>query len=173
MSDQPSPLGRYDEPTAAAEPLHEVRLIGLPLRVYAAARQHHDDLVQELSVLAVSLEEAGTEAPPRLSELVEVLGRRYGRPSSRPDAVVDEALARGDSTIDVTHQVPAHVIQAAARLEGLMAEADQLSRSGQLLTMPRSDSLVRFSHWYLDEFRRQINGQQPQPWTGPADLSPT
>jgi hypothetical protein len=26
-----------------------------------------------------------------------------------------------------------------------------------------------FARWYLDEFRRQIAGEPPQPWAGPLD----
>lgn len=40
-----SPMGRYDEARAADE-LHEVRLLGLPVRVMLAAREHHDELMR-------------------------------------------------------------------------------------------------------------------------------
>ena len=69
MSDQPSPLGRYDEPQdgspATGETLFDVRLLSVPVRLYVAGRQHHDDLLQELSVLAVSSGAAGAGAELR------------------------------------------------------------------------------------------------------------
>ncbi len=170
MSDQPSPLGRYDESGGAdasgGEPLHEVRLLGVPVALYIEGRQHHDDLMQELSVLAVSTQGSGNHLPPHLAELVDTLGRRYGTPVDRPDAPIDEALARGEAVVDLTYQVPAHVVEAADRLESLLARADELCRTGELLAMPRGDALLEFSHWYLDEFRRQIAGEPPRPWAG-------
>jgi hypothetical protein len=30
--------------------------------------------------------------------------------------------------------------------------------------------VVEFSHWYLDEFRRQVKGEPPRPWDGPLDV---
>jgi hypothetical protein len=168
MSDQPSPLGRYDEPHAAdgsgPEQLYEVRLLRVPVRLYAEGRRHHDDLLQELSVLAVSTEESEGQLPPHLAELVDVLGRRYGTPTDRPDAPIDEAVARGESSVDLTYRVPAHMLEAADRLENLLAQADELCRSGELLAMPRSETMLAFSGWYLDEFRRQIAGEAPRPW---------
>jgi hypothetical protein len=171
VSDQPSPLGRYDEPTdtdrSGSEPLHEVRLIDVSVPLYIEVRQHHDDLVQELSVLAVSAEESEGQLPPHLAELVDVLGRRYGTPTDRPDAPIDEAVAQGRSSVDLVYRVPAHVLDAADRLENLLARADELGRSGQLLAMPRSETMLTFSRWYLDEFRRQIAGEPPRPWSAP------
>lgn len=174
-TNEPSPLGRYDEPSAgdatgAEAQLFEVRLLGVPVDLYAEGRQHHDDLLQELSVLAVSTEESGRRLRPDLTELVDALGRRYGTPTSRPDAPVDEAVSRGDRTVDLAFTVPAHVLDATDRLESLLAKADELCRSGELLTMPRSAGMLRFSRWYLGEFRRQIAGQPPCPWPGPDEL---
>jgi hypothetical protein len=48
-----------------------------------------------------------------------------------------------------------------------MAEADEFCRTEHMLTLPRTERLERFAHWYLEEFRQQIKGQPPQPWTGP------
>jgi hypothetical protein len=56
------------------------------------------------------------------------------------------------------------MLEAADRLENLLAQADELCRSGELLAMPRSETMLAFSGWYLDEFRRQIAGQTPRPW---------
>jgi hypothetical protein len=167
VTESPSPLGRYDDPAGNGEALHEIRLVAVPVRLYVAARQHHDDLLQELSMLAVA-PESGDEPPPAVTELVEALGRHYGTPKDRPDEPIDAALARGDCTIDLSYQVPAHVLDGAARLDALLAQADELCKAGTLLTMPRGDLLLRFSRWYLGEFRRQIDGQEPEPWTGPT-----
>jgi hypothetical protein len=170
MTGEPSPLGRYDDNNGANEQLHEVRLIDVPVRVLVAGRQHHDEVIREFTMLAVSEQDERADVPQRLVQLIETLGARYGSVGSRPDALVDEALSRGESTVDLTYHVPNHLLDAADRLEALMDEADEFCRTEQMLALPRPELIVRFSHWYLDEFRRQINGEPPQPWAGP--LSP-
>jgi hypothetical protein len=167
---KPSPLGRYDSPGPEGEQLHEVRLLHVPVRLLAAGRAHHDELMHEFAVLAVGQRDDSAAVPQRLVELVETLGHRYGTAASRPDALLDEALAKNADTVDLDHQVPAHVVEAADQLEALLTDADEFCRTEQLLTLPRPPLLRDVAHWYLDEFRRQIAGQPPRPWTGPLEL---
>jgi len=164
---QPSPLGRYDD-SSADDVTYEVRLVNVPVRVHAASRQQHDELMHEFAMLAVSLEDR-TSVPVRMLDLIDTLGTRYGRAADRPDTAVDEALARGEDSVDLTYQVPAHVVEAADALDQMMKEADEFCRQEQMLTLARSDVQWRFARWYLDEFRRQIAGEPPQPWDGPYD----
>jgi hypothetical protein len=166
---QPSPRARHDGGGTADEQLHEVRLLRVPVRLLAAGRAHHDELMHEFAVLAVAEPDRSGTVPRRLLELIETLGHRYSAAASRPDALIDQAVAEGVDTLDLTYQVPAHVVDAADRLEALLAEADEFCRCEQLLTLPRPLLLREMAHWYLDEFRRQIAGQPPQPWTGPLD----
>jgi hypothetical protein len=162
-----SPLGRYDQATTD-DALHEVRLIGVPVRVMVAGREHHDELMREFALLALSRSDIAA-VPTRLIELTQILGVQYGGAAARPDEEVDAALARGDETIDLTYVVPAHVVDGANTLSALMAEADEFCRTEQLLTLARSSVLFDFAEWYIGEFRRQVAGEQPQPWTGPLD----
>jgi hypothetical protein len=166
---QPSPLGRYYSAVAADEQTHEVRLLHIPVRLLAAGRAHHDELMHEFAMLAVAEPDSSSTVPQRLLDLIETLGHRYGAAASRPDALIDQALADGIDTLDLAYQVPAHVVDAADQLEALLAEADEFCRSEQLLTLPRPPLLREMAHWYLDEFRRQIVGEPPTPWTGPLD----
>jgi hypothetical protein len=163
-----SPLGRYDD-DADREDLHEVRLLALPVRVMVASRERHDELMREFALLALGGPTGGAAIPARLVELIEILGVRYGSAAARPDGLVDEAMARGDDTIDLTYTVPAHVVDAADTLAALMGEADTFCENEQLLTLARSKVMLDFSEWYLDEFRRQVAGLPAQPWDGPLD----
>lgn len=164
----PSPLGRYDDAGAPAD-LHDVVLLGLPVRLLVASRERHDDLLREFALLALGGPTERRGVPARLLELTQVLGVRYGSARARPDELVDAALARGDDTIDLTYTVAADVVDAAASLAALMAQADAFCAAEQLLTLPRTPVMVDFATWYLEEFRRQIAGAQPQPWDGPLD----
>jgi hypothetical protein len=166
----PSPLGRYDD-GSADETLHEVALLNLPVRLYVAARERHDELMREFALLALGGPSGRADVPARLLELIDVLGVRYGAATARPDAKLDEALERGDETLDLHYTVPSHVVVGADALERLMAEADEFCESEQLLTLSRGPVQKRLAQWYLDEFRRQVNGQPPRPWDGPMDES--
>jgi hypothetical protein len=163
-----SPLGRYD--TDLDGGLYEVRLLNVPLRVLAAAREHHDEVMREFAMLALDESSASEHVPARMLELVDILGRRYGASSARPDAEVDAALERGDRSIDLVYHVPDHVTDAADQLESLMAEADEFCRQQQLLALARPKLLMDFSDWYLSEFKRQIAGEPPRQWDGPLDV---
>lgn len=163
-----SPLGRYDDDSG--EHLHEVRLLNLPLRLLAQGREHHDEVMRELAVLALDEQLESRHFPQRMLDLIDVLGRRYAARSAAPDAQIDAAIARGDLVADVTYHVPAHVTEAAAQLQSLMDEADEFCRGQQLLTLARPPEQVAFQRWYLAEFRRQVGGEPPQPWDGPVEV---
>ncbi|MDT7569845.1 MAG: hypothetical protein QOE05_19 [Actinomycetota bacterium] len=163
-----SPLGRYDD-DASQDDLHDVHLLRMPVRVLVASRERHDELMREFALLALGGPSGRPEIPARLLELIEVLGVRYGHAAARPDELVDEAIARGEDTIDLSYTVPAHVVDAADRLDVLMREADEFCASEELLTLARTDVMVEFADWYLDEFRRQVTGLPPRPWEGPLD----
>jgi hypothetical protein len=156
-----SPLGRYDPDTGDA--LHEVRLLSLPVQVLAMSREQHDELMREFAMLALDENLSAEHVPARLLELVDVLGRRYGAVSARPDEEIDAAIARGDKSIDLVYHVPAHVTEAADALEKLMTEADAFCRDRQMLALARTPLQERFARWYLDQFRHQIAGLPPDP----------
>ena len=50
-----------------------------------------------------------------------------------------------------------------------MDEADEYCRAEQMLTLERTQVMRDFAAWYLNEFRRQIAGEQPKRWDGPLD----
>lgn len=163
------PLGRYDAASADDE-LYEVRLLNVPLRVLAASREHHDEVMREFAVLALDENLSPEHVPARMLELIDALGRRYGAMTARPEQEIDDALARGADSIDLVYSVPSHVTAAADQLEALMTEADEYCRDKQMLALARTPVALEFGRWYLDEFRRQIAGERPRPWSGPLDV---
>lgn len=166
MSEPASPLGRYGPSASEQDDVYEVRLIGVPVPLMARSRERHDELMREFSLLALSDPSHRADLPRRLVELIETLGVRYGAASARPDEVIEAAIAARRETVDLTYQVPASVVDAADRLEQLLAEADEYCRSEQLLTLPRDEAVRRLGAWYLGEFRRQVAGEPPLPWDG-------
>jgi len=164
----PSPLGRYDDSSAPDE-LFDIELRNVPVRVLAAGREHHDELMREFALLALGGGGDGPDIPARLVELTQTFGVRYGGAASRPDEQVDAALARGVDALDLTYRVPAHVSGAASLLNALLQEADDFCRAEQLLTVERSPVVRDFGRWYCEEFQRQVAGEPPRPWDGPLD----
>ena len=163
-----SPLGRYD--VDAHDGLYEVHLLRVPLRLLAASREHHDEVMREFAMIALDENFDSAHTPSRFIELIDILGRRYAAASARPDAEVDAALERGDITIDLIYHVPDHITEAAQQLDVLMGEADEFCRQQHMLALERPQLLVDFARWYLEEFTRQINGEKPRPWDGPLEL---
>lgn len=165
-----SPLGRYAADAAASE-LVAVHLLGVPVRLMAAGREHHDSLMREFRLLAMSGGlDAGT-APAALVELTQTLGVRYAGARARPDELIDGALDRGEDTVDLHYEVPPSVAEAAHSLEGLLREADRFCELEQLMTMPRTPLVREFAYWYLDQFSVQCAGGPPARWDGPVDPS--
>jgi hypothetical protein len=167
----PSPLGRYAAVGDTSAGLVTIQLLGVPVRVLAAAREHHDGLMREFRLLAMSDGLGEVELPARLVELVEALGVRYAAVRSRPDEEFDRALEQGLETIDLVYQVPPTVADGARQLEGLMGEADEFARAARLMTLPRLPVVARFGAWYVAQFVDQVAGRPPARWDGPLDAA--
>lgn len=164
-----STLGRY-APADDGGALVEVVLMRLPVLLVTAGRDHHDDLMRELRLLALGGEPAVRAAPERVRRLVEVMGGRHGPAQARRDAEIDDAVRRGEHSIDQVTRTPASAAAAVTALGALLDEADDLAEQGLLLTTPRPPLLRWFSSWYLGQFVEQVQGLPPTPWQGPLEV---
>jgi len=176
-------LGRYTRETSDETDVRTVRLLGMPIALFLRAREHHDELIREFTLMAIrgpatlhGLDGAtqggpasGLALPPRLRELVDILGRRFGASTSRADMQRDAAIERGETTVDLTYHVPASIGSDIEMLSQLMDDADTFCRMEKLLTLPRDPTMVAFGHWYNMEFIRQLDGLPPTPWDGPLE----
>jgi len=168
-----SALGRFgqDLPGDGGD-LVEVRLLRFPLAVWARAREHHDELMREFALLALSAEPMRQDVPKRLQALIDALGRRYSGAAEAVSAERDRAWKRGDTTCDLVYRVPRAARDACQQLSAMLDEADRFCRAGQeLLTLAAAADLLAFRRWYLDEFVRQIDGNEPKPWPGTRSAS--
>lgn len=149
------------------EPIVRVQLLGLPLALQAKSQQHADELIRELTLIAEQLRSEGEvqALPPRLVDLVKELTVRYGGFTAEAEERIEQAMARGEESVDVEMNVPASVGPAARHLSEILDEADEYCRAGRhLLTLATPPDAVRYRRWYLDEFIRQTDGQPPRPW---------
>ena len=143
--------------------LHEVWLRRYPLRLGARASEHYESVYRELALLASSDE--GPPVPGTLLVLLEEMDRRSAR-NNASEQVRDEALARGEDSLDIALHVPADVVEVAQRVEQLLDEADAFCRDGTLLTLQPSEDVVAFRRWYISELVGQLAGEPPRPWPG-------
>jgi anti-sigma regulatory factor (Ser/Thr protein kinase) len=140
-----------------------VRLLRMPVRVFAHYRLWYEELRRELRLLALS---HGEEYPlaRKLSALtVQVeLERRQARGLESLAA----ANAAGEDVVDLAYEVPATAPATMARLDRVLDEADAFCRKHDLLTGAAGPQLVALRTWYLGEFVRQGRGEEPVPWSG-------
>lgn len=151
------------------EDLAEVRLIGMPLGAWQAAQEHYDELFREFTLIASRPSEGAHTVPKRLMALIDNLTQSYGGFNTAAEAELDQALAEGRETIDLTFHVPREAGAATVELARLLDEADEYCRQGtELLTLVTPPGPLAFRNWYLDEFVRQIEGRPPRPWAAAA-----
>ena len=70
----------------------------MPLAVLAASREHHDELMREFRLMALSGTVPDAAAPQRLLELVQVLGVQYAGAADRPEAEIDTKVREASKT---------------------------------------------------------------------------
>ena len=144
--------------------LVDVVLLGLPVEVHRRTSEHSDELQREFALLLAS-SAAGADVPQRLLALVEELGTRYRGFTEGSQQQLLDALERGDESIDLLYRVPRDVGDAVARLNGLLDEADDFCRNGDLLTLAAPEEALAYRRWFLGEFQRQAEGEAPTPWS--------
>jgi anti-anti-sigma factor len=144
--------------------LVEVRLLGLPVPVHAAASEHMNGLQREFELIRQQEADSGS-VPHRLMTLIEQLNAEFGGVGVQPTEALDAAVDRGDEAIDLTYRIPPTAGPASERLGAMLDEVDPYcSARGHLLTLVTPPEALAYRQWFLGEFVRQTAGQPPLPW---------
>lgn len=144
--------------------LVEVRLVRYPLTLWQEAQEHVDELLREFALIAQCDDELSS-VPRRLLDLVAELTATYAGLSTVTERERDEALLRGETEVDLLYLLPADASGAVVHLGDMLDEADAYCRRGDhLLTLQTPPEQLRFRHWFLSEFTRQLAGEPPIPW---------
>lgn len=140
-----------------------VRLLGMPVQVFAALRGWYVDLRRELRLLAL----AHGDDYPIAEELTE-LGMQVEkeRRFSHGVEALDQAMRDGADRVDLEYHVPPSAGATMARLRAVLDEADRFCREQRLLSLARTPQQKELADWYLGEFVRQAAGEPAQPWPG-------
>lgn len=150
--------------------LVDVYLIGLPVAVHHQASMHMKALQREFDLIRQG-DPDSTSIPYRLLALIDELSDEYGGFGGfggfgeQSVEERDDAVDRGDSTIDLSYRIPAAAGPASERLGELLDEADAYCAGGtHLLTLVTPREALRYRKWFLSEFIRQTAGLPPIPW---------
>jgi anti-sigma regulatory factor (Ser/Thr protein kinase) len=153
----------------AADELVTIRLMSMPVRVFAHYRLWYAELIRELRLLALS---HGSDYPvaQELSALTADVERER-RQARGPDQL-DAALASGVDRADLVYQVPPSAPATMGRLREVLEEADAFCAEQKLLTATPTPQLMALRSWYLGEFERQGDGEPAIPWPGGYAVEP-
>jgi anti-sigma regulatory factor (Ser/Thr protein kinase) len=150
-------------PAPAGPESRTVRFVGVPVDGYLDLQAHNDALFRELELISIELEgdDAAQVAAP-LADLVDQLYRRFrGQRDSYRD-VVAAARARGDRTVELETTVPPAAAAGARSYLALLEQADDLCRSGLLLTSEPSADVRSLRRWFVEEMVAQLlDGASP------------
>ena len=150
------------------EQLHEVRLLVIPMNLWARSQEQHDALMREFALMSAPSDEADRQrhVPTRLTQLVETLTADFEGVATEQEEALFAAAADGTEVIDeLVYQVPAAVVPASRALGEMLDEADEYCRQGKhLLTLAADEELVRLRWWYLGQFIDQVEGRPAVAW---------
>lgn len=147
----------------------DVHMLRMPVQIWAASQEHHDELLREFSLMTVGLEDESTTSAPvplRLLRLVQQLTTRFAGTSDAQREQLFAAAVQGQEEIDdLVYRLPTAAAPAARELGSMLDEADEYCRTGRhLLTLATPDEIRLFRRWYLGQVVGQLDGAAPVPW---------
>jgi anti-sigma regulatory factor (Ser/Thr protein kinase) len=156
---QPAPElgGVPSSPPPGLPGARPVRFVEVPVDGYLELQAHNDALFRELELVSIELEgdDAATVDAP-LADLVDQLYWRFrGQRDSYRDMVAT-ALARGERTVELETSVPSSSVGPARGYLALLEQADELCRTGTLLTPEPSASVKALRRWFVDQMAAQL-----------------
>lgn len=130
-----------DDAVAAGEPEQRltVRLLSMPVDVFAHSRVWYADLRRELSLIALSHPHDYPIAQELLDLALQV--ERERRQAHGVDGF-EVAMAAGHDRVDLEYHVPLSTPTTMQRLYELLDEVEVFCRQERMLTLPPSDQLA-------------------------------
>lgn len=173
IADKPALEGDIFDPSEAPGPAegpvdgHRVRLLGVPVDLYADFQRHYLELRRELRLLALAHGDTYPVATS-LSKVFQTFDDELRRAEGidELEAILEDAPVDRDDVVDVTLTVPRSGAHTAARLIEVLELADAFCRSERLLALATTRAQRDFQRWYLGEFVRQADGVPAQRWVG-------
>ena len=140
-------------------------MLGIPLRIQAAAAEHFEELAREFAHLAAGQEGPHQEIPERLLTLQRALTERFSAFTQLQQDELAAATERGDESVDLHYRIPQEAGLAAAALSAMLDEADDYCAGGEfLLTLRTPPGALAYRRWLLGQFTDQLSGDPPVAW---------
>jgi hypothetical protein len=140
-------------------------MLQLPVRIWAQAQEQTDALLREFALITTG---GGIhhEVPGRLLALIDTLDDRFAGVTTSQEIALRDAAESGRLVLEeLVYQVPGDVVEASVALGALLDEADAYCEQGQhLLTVAATPEVVRFRHWFLQQFVDQVGGKPATAW---------
>jgi Histidine kinase-like ATPase domain len=144
-----------------------VLLLGYPVRLGIRSRDHSSAILRECALLSHSA--GSSSAPGRLIELAQQITSTYSGELAVVDQQRNDALARGEATVDLRYPAIRGTREIIERWQQVMEELDDFAAGTALLTQATPPELVDLRNWTISEFIGQLEGREPSPWRGPVD----
>jgi anti-sigma regulatory factor (Ser/Thr protein kinase) len=144
-----------------------VRLLNMPVDLFAHLRQHFNELGRELRLLAITDPQRYPLAVAFTDVYLQVEHERRYVTGVEP---LDAAIADGAECVDLAYRTPASAPGSMERLSVMLEEVYRELASESLLAVRPSPVLQSLASWYLGEFVRQGRGEEAVAWQGPTHL---
>ncbi len=151
------------------EPIDEtalaVHLLGVDVPLYLSLSQQYNELRRELRLLSLS-HQSDYPLAGDLTSMFASFERQF------PDAYrkqISDAATRGHARVDVSFSLVPDAAPVFATMTEMFDVADAFCRAERLLSMARTTPQRTFQNWLLRELIHQLDGAEPQPWTGHTD----
>lgn len=160
---------RVDGQELTDGPRMQLRLLGVPVKLFAEMRRYHFEVRRELRLLAMT----APDDYPLAIEITDTCAQiDRERRSSAGISRLDQAIADGVDSVDLEYRVPLSAPVTMAHIRDLLKEVYRALSAEHLLALRPPDVIVDLETWYFTEFERQGRSQEPLPWSGPTSVTP-
>jgi GAF domain-containing protein len=149
-------------------PQMRIDLLGIPVGLLQKASEEYEGLFRELRLMKERVDSgilSPALLPDRLAVLVSDIGSRFNGFGPGMDENWQDVVDHNVALYDWHISLPQSAATACEFYVAMLDEADEFSRSAQLLTLPASDTSVAVRRWFLSELVNQLHGQPPTPWS--------
>jgi two-component sensor histidine kinase len=160
----PGLITGVDAVRARREPTQDrvrVEIVGVPLALFIGFQQHFRELRREVRLLSLA-HERDYPLAKSLSDLFATLDRHLREGIGVEQ--IEAAVAAKRTHTDLVVHMPRATARTLSRFIELLDLADDFCRQQRLLSLARSDEQRRFQGWFLCEFVRQAQGEEPVSW---------
>ncbi len=133
----------------------------MPVRLLIESVRQFADLQREMQVVA--LDHNGPQELVALAQTNQELAAHIGGLRQAGADVAEAALAQGAAMVDFEVEVGDDAVEAFDLLGLLIRRIGESPGRRPLLSIPPSEEVVAYRHWFRDEMLSQLRGGPPQP----------